>query len=146
VRRLLKLQTWTLRGTTAADASFVLLAATVIVPILLFVGASWLAYGDTQRQYEERLRRTLDLLYVGARATFETQQLVVSNVLGLIDDMSDSQIREQEARLHEQLRHLVRRLPQVEDVFILDREGRPLVAANVKTEKECICKKRIVKE
>jgi signal transduction histidine kinase len=131
VRRLLKLQTWTLRGTTAADASLVLLAATVIVPLLLFVGASWLAYGDTQRQYEERLSRTLDLLYVGARATFETQQLVVSNVLGLIDDMNDSEIRQHEARLHEQLLHLVRRLPQVEDVFILDRDGRPLVAANV---------------
>jgi signal transduction histidine kinase len=130
VRRLLKLQTWTLRGTTAADASFVLLAATVIVPLLLFVGASWLAYGDTQRQYQERLSRTLDLLYVGARATFETQQLVVSNVLGLIDDMNDSEIRKHEARLHERLQHLVRRLPQVEDVFILDKEGRPLVAAN----------------
>ncbi len=130
MRRLLKLQTWTLRGTTAADASFVLLAATVIVPLLLFVGASWLAYGDTQRQYQERLSRTLDLLYVGARATFETQQLVVSNVLGLIDDMNDSEIRKHEARLHERLQHLVRRLPQVEDVFILDKEGRPLVAAN----------------
>ncbi len=131
MRRLLKLQTWTLRGTTAADASFVLLAATVIVPLLLFVGASWLAYGDTQRQYEERLGRTLDLLYVGARATFETQQLVVSNVLGIIEDQNDAEIQQNEARLHEQLQHLIRKLPQVEDVFILDREGRPLVAANV---------------
>ena len=131
MRRLLKLQTWTLRGTTAADASFVLLAATIVVPVLLFVGASWLAYGDTQRQYEERLSRTLDLLYVGARTTFETQQLVVGNVVGLIDDMNDSEIRQNEAKLHEQLQHLIRRLPQVEDVFIVDKEGRPLVAANV---------------
>lgn len=131
MRRLLKLQTWTLRGTTAADASFVLLAATVLVPLVLFAGASWMAYGETQRQYEERVSRTLDLLYVGARATFETQQLVVSNVLGLIDDFSDGEIRQNEARLHEQLQHLVRRLPQVEDVFVLDRNGLPLVAANV---------------
>lgn len=131
MRRLLKLQTWTLRGTTAADASFVLLAATLIVPVMLFAGASWLAYGETQRQYEERLGRTLDLLYVGARATFETQQLVVSNVLSIIDDLSNSEIRQHEARLHERLKHLIHKLPQVEDVFILDREGRPLVAANV---------------
>lgn len=131
MRRLLKLQTWTLRGTTAADASFVLLAATVVVPVLLFIGASWLAYGDTQRQYEERLSRTLDLLYVGARATFETQQLVVGNVMGLIDDLSDTEIRQNEAKLHEQLQNLIRKLPQVEDVFVLDKEGRPLVAANV---------------
>ena len=131
MRRLLKLQTWTLRGTTAADASFVLLAATVLVPLLLFAGASWMAYGETQRQYEERVSRTLDLLYVGARATFETQQLVVSNVLGLIDDLNDGEIRQNEAKLHEQLQHLVRKLPQVEDVFVLDKDGLPLVAANV---------------
>ena len=131
MRRLLKLRTWTLRGTTAADASFVLLAATVMVPTLLFLGASWLAYGDTQREYQERLSRTLDLLYVGARATFETQQLVVGNVLGLIDDLSDGEIRQNEAKLHEQLQNLIRKLPQVEDVFVVDKDGRPLVAANV---------------
>ncbi len=131
MRRLLKLQTWTLRGTTAADASFVLLAATIIVPVMLFIGASWLAYGETQRQYEERLGRTLDLLYVGARATFETQQLVVSNVLNVIDDLSNSEIQQGEPKLHERLKHLIHKLPQVEDVFILDGEGRPLVAANV---------------
>ena len=131
MRQLLKLQTWTLRGTTAADASFVLLAATIIVPVLLFIGASWLAYGDTKRQYEERLGRTLDLLYVGARATFETQQLVVGNVLGLIDEMDGAEIRQNEARLHEQIQNLVRKLPQVEDVFILDKQGRPVVGANV---------------
>lgn len=131
MRRLLKLQTWTLRGTTAADASFVLLAATIIVPVMLFIGASWLAYGETQRQYEERLGRTLDLLYIGARATFETQQLVVSNVLNVIDDLSNSEIQQREARLHERLKYLIHKLPQVEDIFILDGEGRPLVAANV---------------
>jgi signal transduction histidine kinase/CheY-like chemotaxis protein len=131
VRRLLKLETWTLRGKTAADASFVLLAATLIVPALLFAGASWLAYGETQRQYEERLNRTLDLLYVGSRATFETQKLIVSNVLSLVDGMSDSEIRQNEAALHARLGHLILKLPQVEDVFILDREGRPLVAANL---------------
>ena len=131
MRRLLKFETWTLRGKTAADASFVLLAATLVVPALLFAGASWLAYGETQRQFEERLNRTLDLLYVGSRATFETQQLIVSNVVSLVDDLSDDEIRQHEARLHQQLKHLVQSLPQVEDVFILDREGRPLVAANV---------------
>jgi len=114
----------------AVDASVVLLAATIIVPVLLFIGASWLAYGDTKRQYEEQLGHTLDLLYVGARATFETQQLVAANVLDLLDEMDNAEIRQNEARLHEQIQNLVRKLPQVEDVFILDKEGRPLVAAH----------------
>ena len=62
---------------------------------------------------DQTLGRTLDLLYVGARATFETQQLVVSNVLGLVDDLNDAEIQQHEAKLHEQLQHLIRRLPQV---------------------------------
>ncbi|TAJ33611.1 MAG: hypothetical protein EPO67_07380, partial [Reyranella sp.] len=88
MRRLLKFRTWTLRGTTAAEASLVLMAASVALPVLLFAGASWLSYGDTEREYRERVTRTLDLLYVGARATFETQQLVMSNVAGMIDGFS----------------------------------------------------------
>jgi signal transduction histidine kinase len=130
VRRLLKFRTWTLRGTTAAEASLVLMAASVALPVLLFAGASWLSYGDTEREYRERVTRTLDLLYVGARATFETQQLVMSNVAGMIDGFSDAEIRQNEARIHGQLQTLVRKLPQVEDVFVVDADGRPLVAAN----------------
>ncbi len=129
MRRLLKLQTWGMRGTTAAETSMVVVAATLLVPLLLFLGAAWVAYDDTQRQAEERMARTLDLLYTNARTTFETQSLVASNVREIIDDFTSNEIQTHERRIHERLQRLVNAMPQVEDVFVLDRDGRPLVSA-----------------
>ena len=86
MRRLLKLRTWGLRSTSAAETSLVLVAATLIVPVLLFAGASWMAYDDTRRQAEERIARTLDLLYVNVRTTFDTDLLVIANIAEIVDD------------------------------------------------------------
>ncbi|HSH99132.1 MAG TPA: ATP-binding protein [Reyranella sp.] len=131
MRRLLEPRTWLLRGTGAAEASMVVAVAALVLPLLLFVGASWLTYDDTQRQSEERIARTLDLLYTSVRATFETEYLVVANVRALLEDYPDAEIRANEAKLHERLRRLVDGLPQVEDVWVIDEAGRPLVAAKV---------------
>lgn len=131
MRRLLKPRTWLLRGTGAAEASMVVAVAALVLPLLLFVGASWIAWQDTQRQAEERIARTLELLYTSVQTTFETEYLVVANVRALLEDYSDADIRANEGRLHDRLHRLVAGLPQVEDVWVMDEAGRPLVTANV---------------
>ena len=60
------------------------------------LGAAWLAYGEVQEQIDERLKRTLDLLYVNVRTTFETEYLVAANVADLADDYSNAEIRQNE--------------------------------------------------
>jgi two-component system NtrC family sensor kinase len=129
VRRLLKLRTWGLRGTTAAETSLVLVAATLLVPLLLFIGAAWVAYDDTQRQAEERMARTLDLLYVNVRTTFETDYLVVANIAEMVDDYTNEEIKANEPKIHERLSRLVDALPQIQNAFVIDAEGRALVSA-----------------
>lgn len=129
MRRLLKLRTWGLRGTTAAETSLVLVAATLIVPALVFAIASWLAYDETRRQAEERIARTLDLLYVNVRATFDTNSLVIANIAEIIEDYSNEGIRANEQRIHERLERLVDSLPQVQNAFVMDADGRALVSA-----------------
>ena len=129
MRRLLKLRTWGLRGTTAAETSLVLVAATLLVPLLLFIGAAWVAYDDTRRQAEERMARTLDLLYVNVRTTFETDYLVVANIAEMVDDYTNEEIRANERKIHERLSRLVDALPQIQNAFVIDTEGRALVSA-----------------
>src|SRR5689334_18324594 len=107
MRRLLKPRTWLLHGTGAAEASMVVAAAALVLPLLLFVGAGWIAYHDTQRQAEERIARTLELLYTSVRTTFETEYLVAANVRVLMEDFSDAEIRANEGKLHERLNRLV---------------------------------------
>jgi signal transduction histidine kinase len=130
MRRLLDARTWALRG-SAAETTMVLAVATLVVPLLLFAGASWLAYDDTQRQAEDRIARTLDLLYVNVRTSFETDYLVAANVAELIEDETNASIRANERQIHNRLQRLVGSLPQIEDVWVLDEEGRPLVTAKV---------------
>src|SRR5262245_44692671 len=108
-----------------------LAVATLVVPVLLFAGASWLFYGDAIRQAEERVGRTLELLYVNVRSAFEADYLVAANVVELIDERSNGQVRANERSIHDQLRRLVDALPQIEDVWVLDEQGRPLVTAKV---------------
>jgi signal transduction histidine kinase len=131
MRRLLKLRTWGLRGTTAAESSMVVAVACLVMPLVLFVGASWLAYGEVQRQAEERMARTLDLLYVNVRTTFETEYLVAANVTELVDEYSNDDIRRNEQKIHEGLKRLVETLPQVENVWILDEDGKALATAKI---------------
>ncbi|MBS0550161.1 MAG: PDC sensor domain-containing protein, partial [Proteobacteria bacterium] len=123
MRRLLKLQTWTMRGTSAAESTMVVAMACLLVPLVLYAGACWLAYGEVQEQADERIKRTLDLLYVNVRTTFETEYLVATNVRELLDDYSNPEISANEEKIHEQLKRLVERLPQVEDVWVLDEQG-----------------------
>lgn len=129
MRRLLKWRTWKLRGTTATETALVLGAATLIVPLVLFAGAGWLAYGETREQVTERMARTLDLLYVNVRTTFETEYLVAANIAEISDDYTDEDIRLNEEKVHQRLRRLVAVLPQVQNAFIIDDQGRALVSA-----------------
>jgi signal transduction histidine kinase/CheY-like chemotaxis protein len=131
MRRLPKRRTWSFRGNNAAEWSMIVAIGCLIVPLALFVGASWLAYGEVEQQADERLQRTLDLLFVSVRTTFETEYLVTTNVAELVDDYSNPEIKANEEKLHEQLKRLVDVLPQVNDVWVLDETGAPLVAAHL---------------
>src|ERR1700744_6393895 len=125
MRRFLQGRTWGIRGTGAVEATMVVAVAALLVPAILFIGASWIAYDETRDQIVERAERTLDLLYVNVRTTFETEYLVAANVEALLDDyMNDAEIRGDEQKLHEQLKHIVDTLPQVSDVWVLDAEGK----------------------
>ena len=45
------------------------------------------------------MARTLDLLYINVRTTFETEYLVAANVIELIDDYSNADIRKNEQKV-----------------------------------------------
>ncbi len=108
-----------------------LAVATLLVPLLLFIGASWLAYGETFRQAEERVGRTLDLLYINVRNAFEINALVAANVSELLNERSNEVIRVNERQIHDGLKRLIEPLPQIQNIWVLDEQGRPVASANV---------------
>ena len=86
MRRLLKGRTWRIRGNNAVEASMVVAVAAIALPLLLFAGASWIAYDETRQQADERMVRTLDLPYTSVRTTFESEYLVAANVTEMLED------------------------------------------------------------
>ncbi len=118
MRRLLRGRTWRIRGSNAAETSMVVAVAALVVPVLIFVVAGVITYRDIERQAEERISRTLELLYNSVRATFESEYLVATNVAELLDDYgTNAEIRADEKNLHERLKRLVDRLPKVRGTY-----------------------------
>jgi hypothetical protein len=100
----------------------VLVVATLVVPLLLFMGASWLAYAESRTQAEERIARTLDLLYVNVRTAFETDYLVAANVAELTDDYT-SRLDRTTAADHARLGAGRPRFAPVEGVWVMDEDA-----------------------
>src|SRR6516162_11166815 len=46
--------------------------------------------------------------------------------------MSDDDIRRDQLHLHERVKHIVDALPQVRAIFLIDRDGRPLVSSQLR--------------
>ena len=107
----------------------VLLVASIVLPVLIFIGVSAVAY----RQYFDDARRRLDStvaqVYEHALKVFETFELTARYTDELFDDVTDQQILAGEAQFHARLRALTDTLPQLRDILVIDRNGHPLVSA-----------------
>jgi two-component system, NtrC family, sensor kinase len=109
----------------------VLLAASIVLPILTFGGVSWIAYHRQFDQARDRLLRTLGNVHEHATKVFETFELTARYVDEVLDQVSDAEIRAAEQRYNTRLRGLTELLPQLADVWIVDAQGHPVVAGTV---------------
>ena len=57
-----------------------LIAASVVLPIVLFVLSAWYSYNETMRRAEQRVERTTRILEEHALKVFESQRLVIEEV------------------------------------------------------------------
>jgi PAS domain S-box-containing protein len=100
-------------------------------PLLVFAAFAGSSFYDHQRGAEERMDRTLDLMQEHGSKVFETYELLASYTDELLGVLSDEEVRAQEPALHAKLKRFSDTLPQVQDVWIVAADARPLVTANV---------------
>ena len=105
-----------------------LVVAVIILPILLFASNAWLSYRAQFVEAGSRLTRTADIVSEHALKVFETQELVVSQVMQLLSGLSDDDIRTQELAIHQHFKFLATNLHQVQDIRIIDKDGHALVS------------------
>lgn len=103
----------------------------ILGPLLLFLTFAGWSYREHVGDGEERMVRTLDLMQEHGSRVFETYELLASYTDELLAGLSDEQIRAQERPLNAKLKRFSDALPQVQDVWVVAADARPLVTANV---------------
>src|SRR5436305_10482608 len=108
-----------------------LLAASIALPLIVFAAGSAISYRQHMIGARDRLQRDLGTAYEHALKVFETFEISARYVAELFLYVSDAQIRAFEGDYHAQLRTLTDTLPQLADIWIIDRDGHPLVSGTV---------------
>jgi len=104
--------------------------AAVVVPLAMLALGGWLSWRSVVEDATLQLRRTADAGAEYAARVLEAQAVAVGRINERLRGLSDDEIRAGEARWHEDLKALVNELPQADFAYVIDREGRPLLATN----------------
>ena len=105
------------------------MAASLILPFLLFAFASWTSYRSFQALTDERLARSLDVEQEEASKTFQLVALALDSVSDLVAGMSDLQIAQDQERIYPRLQKLVRAIPALQSIWIYGKDGGVLVSS-----------------
>jgi two-component system, NtrC family, sensor kinase len=100
-------------------------AAALLVPLALFLFASWISYRDTQALTDERITRSLDVMQEQALKTFQSVMVALDAIGWVLGTRSSSEIKEDEPRLHEELIKIKQTLPDVQSIWIFGPDGHP---------------------
>jgi two-component system NtrC family sensor kinase len=106
-----------------------MMVASLVLPAVLFAYASWLNYRHEYDIADERIDRSLDILHEHTLKVFQTVERAIAEVDEIVRDMPDDGIRAKQNEMHDRLRQIVDALPQVRAIFIVDRDGAPLVSS-----------------
>lgn len=108
-----------------------LIAASVIFPIVIYLIAGWISYGQHISEATERLQRTVAAMQEHASKVFETFAISERYLEEMFDKVPDSAIRSNEAEYSGRIRHFIQDLPQLRDLWVIDGQGKPLAAGTI---------------
>lgn len=103
----------------------------VLLPIAAVGLSAWRSYDNHLARARERLVAALEVMHEHVVRVFETHDLVVMQINTLLASLDDADVRAREDEFHAQLKSLSDLMPQVQDIWVVGRDGRPLVTANV---------------
>jgi len=107
-----------------------LVAASILFPIIIFALAAWLGYRQQFAESTARLERTLDVVYEHATKVFETLDLAARYTDEMVN-VADPEIRARERDFSQRLRVLANSMPQLLDIWVIGADGKPLVSGTV---------------
>jgi signal transduction histidine kinase/CheY-like chemotaxis protein len=104
-----------------------LAAASLLLPLTLFVFASWVSFHQMQALADERISRSLDVMEEQALKTFQSITVAIDGIRRLLGNRSAAEIVDDEPQLHSELVAINSTLPEVQSIWIFGPDGRPQV-------------------
>ena len=108
-----------------------LMIASVVLPLVVFVIAGWISYNQHIADATDRLQRTVATMQEHAIKVFETFAISERYMEEMFNDVSAAEIAESEEEYSVRLRNFTHSLPQLRDLWVIDADGRPLVSGTV---------------
>jgi two-component system NtrC family sensor kinase len=108
-----------------------LLAATIVLPVAVFIAGSAISYRQHKAEATDRVQRNLAIVYEHGVKVLETIELTSRYLEELFDGITDDRIRADEAGYNRRLKSLTDTLPQFADIWVVDADGHPLVSGTV---------------
>ena len=105
------------------------IAASIIVPCLVFAYASWLSYRSANTLADERIIRSLDVQQEQAVKAFQLIDNALNDAADLVAGQSDEQLAAEQHHLYFALAKLVASAPVVQSIWIDDPSGVPLATS-----------------
>ena len=108
-----------------------LLAAVIVLPVAVFVTGAAISYRQHAAEAQDRLQRNLGTVYEHAVKVLETIELASRYLDEVLENVTDDQIRSNEADFNRRIKTLTDTLPQFADIWIVDAGGHPLASGTV---------------
>lgn len=111
---------------------FLIICALIfIIPVMTWAGLAFPSHASYHVEAQDQLLRTVDLLSEHAGKTLETQIILANHVSSLIAARTDDEILANADRIYDQLKTYVDATDQLQGIWIIDANGRPLITTNI---------------
>ena len=108
-----------------------LLAGTILVPLLVGAIAAYVSYRENYGRAGEALYGAVTVAEQNTTKILDTHLLVAARIDDLLASLSDAEIHAQENSLHDQIARQIAGLSQVAAAWVIDASGHELVSARV---------------
>jgi two-component system, NtrC family, sensor kinase len=106
-----------------------MMVASLVLPAVLFVFASWLSYWHERGAADDRIEHSLDVVHEHALKVFQTGERAIAEVEEVVRGMSNEAIVADQRRLHDRLKRIVDAVPQFQAIAVTDKAGKPLASS-----------------
>ena len=105
--------------------------AALLFPILLLLVIGWLNWNSVWRTAEDEMQRAATSVAEYGRQSLRSYSAAAGRLNDRLRGLSDAEIRASEGELHRDLQRLDSEVSRVEQAYVIDRAGRPLLSSGL---------------